>query len=76
METALSGRTWSIGGIEGESRCQAFLVLHGEGTFASDSGTIIELSAPFMLWLPRLARAPIYMMRAAAARVHPAETGP
>jgi AraC family transcriptional activator of pobA len=55
METALSGRTWSIGGLEGESRCQAFLVLHGEGTFADAGGTTIELSAPFMLWLPRLA---------------------
>ena len=55
METALSGRTWSIGSLEGASRCQAFLVLHGEGTFADDDGTMVELSAPFMLWLPRLA---------------------
>src|SRR5665213_2870520 len=55
METAFSGRTWSIGGIEGESRCQAFLVIHGEGAFADAGGTIVELSAPFMLWLPRLA---------------------
>ena len=55
MEAALSGRTWSIGGLEGESRCQAFLVLHGEGMFAGSRGTTVELSAPFMLWLPRLA---------------------
>jgi AraC family transcriptional regulator, transcriptional activator of pobA len=55
IETAFSGRTWSIGGIEGKSRCQAFLVVHGEGAFADDGGTIVELSAPFMLWLPRLA---------------------
>jgi AraC family transcriptional activator of pobA len=56
METALSDRTWSIGGLEGESRCQAFLVLHGNGTFDDDGGTIVELATPFMLWLPRLAR--------------------
>ena len=55
METALSGRTWSIGGLGGESRCQAFLVRHGEGTFASDDGTIVQLAAPCILWLPRLA---------------------
>ncbi len=54
METALSSRTWSIASLEGESRCQAFLVLHGEGTFAGDDGTTVELTAPFMLWLPRL----------------------
>jgi len=54
METALSRRTWSIASLEGESRCQAFLVLHGEGTFAGDDGTTVELTAPFMLWLPRL----------------------
>jgi AraC family transcriptional activator of pobA len=54
LETALSGRTWSIASLEGESRCQAFLVLHGEGTFAGDDGTSLELTAPFMLWLPRL----------------------
>jgi AraC family transcriptional activator of pobA len=54
METALAGRTWSIASLEGESRCQAFLVLHGEGTFAGNDGTTVELTAPFMLWLPRL----------------------
>jgi AraC family transcriptional activator of pobA len=55
METALSSRTWSIASLERESRCQAFLVLHGEGTFAGDDRTTVELTAPFMLWLPRLA---------------------
>jgi len=54
MEAALARRTWSIASLEGESRCQAFLVLHGEGTFAGDDGTSVELTAPFMLWLPRL----------------------
>ena len=34
--------------------CQTFLVLHGEGTFSGHDGTIVELTAPFMLWLPRL----------------------
>jgi AraC family transcriptional regulator, transcriptional activator of pobA len=55
METALAARTWSIASLEGTSRCQVFLVLHGEGTFAGDDGTTVELTAPFMLWLPRLA---------------------
>jgi AraC family transcriptional activator of pobA len=55
MEAALANRTWSIASIEGESRCQTFLVLHGEGTFSGHDGTIVELTAPFMLWLPRLA---------------------
>jgi AraC family transcriptional regulator, transcriptional activator of pobA len=55
MEAALAHRTWSIASLEGESRCQAFLVLHGDGTFAGDDGTTVELAAPFMLWLPRLA---------------------
>jgi AraC family transcriptional activator of pobA len=55
MEAALASRTWSIAGLEEESRCQAFLVLHGEGTFSGHDGTIVELAAPFMLWLPRLA---------------------
>ena len=54
METALSARTWSIATLVGESRCQAFLVLHGEATFAGDDGTTVELTAPFMLWLPPL----------------------
>jgi AraC family transcriptional activator of pobA len=54
MEAALAGRTWSIASLEGEFRCQAFLVLHGEGTFAGDDGTSVELIAPFVLWLPRL----------------------
>jgi AraC family transcriptional activator of pobA len=54
MEAALARRTWSIASLEGESRCQAFLVLHGEGTFEGDDGTRVELTAPFMLWLPRL----------------------
>jgi AraC family transcriptional activator of pobA len=54
METALARRTWSIASLEGEFRCQAFLVLHGEGAFAGDDGTSVELTAPFMLWLPRL----------------------
>jgi AraC family transcriptional regulator, transcriptional activator of pobA len=56
METALSDRTWSIGSLEGNIRCQAFLVLHGEGTFIGDDGTTVTLTAPFMLWLPRLTR--------------------
>jgi AraC family transcriptional regulator, transcriptional activator of pobA len=55
LEAALAGRTWSIASLEGDSRCQAFLVLHGEGSFASDDGTSLELTAPFLLWLPRLA---------------------
>jgi AraC family transcriptional activator of pobA len=54
MEAALADRTWSIASLEGEFRCQAFLVRHGEGTFAGDDGTTVELAAPFMLWLPRL----------------------
>jgi AraC family transcriptional regulator, transcriptional activator of pobA len=54
IETALASRTWSIASLEGTSRCQAFLVLHGEGTFGGDDGTTVELTAPFMLWLPRL----------------------
>lgn len=55
IETAFADRTWSIVGREGEARCQAFLVLHGAGTFVGDDGTTVELTAPFMLWLPRLA---------------------
>jgi AraC family transcriptional activator of pobA len=54
LEAALARRTWSIASLEGDSRCQAFLILHGEGTFAGDDGTSVELAAPFMLWLPRL----------------------
>jgi AraC family transcriptional regulator, transcriptional activator of pobA len=54
IETAFADRTWSIVGREGETRCQAFLILHGAGTFAGDDGTTVELAAPFMLWLPRL----------------------
>jgi AraC family transcriptional activator of pobA len=53
LEAALARRTWSIASLEGESRCQAFLILHGEGTFEGDDGTSVELAAPFMLWLPR-----------------------
>jgi AraC family transcriptional regulator, transcriptional activator of pobA len=56
LEAALARRTWSIASLEGESRCQAFLILHGEGTFAGVDGTSVELAAPFMLWLPRLTR--------------------
>lgn len=56
IETALAERTWSVSGRDGETRCQAFLVLHGEGTFADENGTTVELAAPFMLWLPRRAR--------------------
>jgi AraC family transcriptional regulator, transcriptional activator of pobA len=54
MDVALAGRTWSVASLEGESRSQAFLVLHGQGTFAGNDGTTVELAAPFMLWLPRL----------------------
>lgn len=54
IEAALADRTWSIASLEGEARCQAFLVLHGEGSFTGDDGTTVELIAPFMLWLPRL----------------------
>ena len=54
MEAALARRTWSIASLEGDSRCQAFLVLHGEGMFEGDDGTSVDLVAPFMLWLPRL----------------------
>ena len=55
IETAFADRTWSIVVREGEARCQAFFILHGEGTFVGDDGTTVELTAPFMLWLPRLA---------------------
>lgn len=55
IETAFADRTWSIVGREGEARCQAFLILHGAGTFVGDDRTTVELTAPFMLWLPRLA---------------------
>jgi AraC family transcriptional regulator, transcriptional activator of pobA len=61
LETALSDRTWSIGGPEREARCQGFLILHGQGTFADNDGTSVELSAPFMLWLPRLARGEFHL---------------
>jgi AraC family transcriptional regulator, transcriptional activator of pobA len=54
METALADRTWSMASLDGFSRCQVFLVLNGEGTFAGDDGMILELTAPFMLWLPQL----------------------
>ena len=54
METALAGRTWSMASLDGFSRCQLFLVVHGEATFAGDSGMPLELTSPFMLWLPRL----------------------
>jgi len=54
METALAARTWSTANLGGSSRCQVFLVLHGEGTFEGDDGMIVELAAPFMLWLPQL----------------------
>lgn len=54
METALAGRTWSITSLDQESRCQAFLVLRGEGTFTGIDGATLELAAPFLLWLPRL----------------------
>lgn len=55
IETAFADRTWSIVVREGEARCQAFFILHGAGTFVGDDGTTVELTAPFMLWLPRLA---------------------
>jgi AraC family transcriptional activator of pobA len=54
MQTALAGRTWSMASLDGFSRSQVFLVLHGEATFAGDDGMTLELTAPFMLWLPRL----------------------
>jgi AraC family transcriptional regulator, transcriptional activator of pobA len=54
MEAALAGRTWSMASLDGFSRCQVFLVLHGEGTFAGDDGMTLELTAPFILWLPQL----------------------
>jgi AraC family transcriptional activator of pobA len=54
MQAALAGRTWSMASLDDFSRCQVFLVLHGEATFAGNDGMILELTAPFMLWLPRL----------------------
>jgi AraC-like DNA-binding protein len=54
METALAGRTWSMASFDGFSRCQVFLVRHGEGTFAATDGMTLNLTAPFMLWLPPL----------------------
>jgi AraC family transcriptional activator of pobA len=54
MQTALVARTWSMAGLDGSSRCQLFLVLHGEARFVGDDGITIELTAPSMLWLPQL----------------------
>src|SRR5271156_1661315 len=54
MQTALARRTWSMASLDGFSRCQVFLVVNGEATFAGDDGMILELTAPFMLWLPQL----------------------
>jgi AraC family transcriptional regulator, transcriptional activator of pobA len=61
IETALAGRTWSIDSLDRESRCQAFLVLHGEGTFKRIDGSTLELAAPFLLWLPRLTHGEFFL---------------
>lgn len=53
VETALAERTWSIAGAGSNGTCHLFFILHGQARFAGHDGHELELSAPFMLWLPR-----------------------
>ena len=56
METAFAHRSWSITTPAGRPRCHVIYLLHGTATYSDDSGAVTELTAPFMLWLPRQAQ--------------------
>ena len=56
METAFAHRSWSITTPAGRPWCHVIYLLHGTATYSDDGGAVTELTAPFMLWLPRQAQ--------------------
>ena len=52
MEAAFAPRVWSTASFDRRSRRHVFFVLRGRASFVGRDGADIDLTAPFILWLP------------------------
>lgn len=52
LEAALAHRTWAVSADDGDARCHAFLIEHGNAVLSVPNEPDVDLTGPALIWLP------------------------